>query len=517
MKQFVLFLTLALLVNVIVARAVDKKNEENKENKEHKDDEELDGALEYERYLKEVVNALETDSEFRKKLENATDVDIRSGKIAYELENVSHHVRSKLDEIKRREVERLRLAAIKHFELTNDIDRAHMKISDTKHLDHENEHTFEIEDLKKLIKQTSEDLAEADRKRRDEFKEYELQKEFEKQEKLRAMDEAHRKKYEEDLKVQQQKHNKHERVHHPGNKAQLEEVWEKQDHMDVADFDPKTFFMMHDLDGNNFWDETEVKALFVKELDKVYQSGLPEDDMRERVEEMERMREHVFREADTNHDNLISLEEFIAQTKREEFNRDPNWDTVDNQPQFTHDEYLEFERRRQEEIQRLIAQGALPPHPNMPQGYYPNQHPQQYQYQGGYPQQPGGYPQQHVDPNLIQHNPNVVNQGQVHPNQIYQGQVHPQGQINPNQMNAQYQHQQINTQYQPPPNMNGHPGVQTGNQQQYQQVNAQYQPPAAQNTFNAQNAPNSQYQQPKIPDSNLNQIKADANKDTGKH
>lgn len=34
-------------------------------------------ALEYERYLKEVVNALETDPEFRKKLDNATDVDIR--------------------------------------------------------------------------------------------------------------------------------------------------------------------------------------------------------------------------------------------------------------------------------------------------------------------------------------------------------------------------------------------------------------------------------------------------------
>lgn len=33
--------------------------------------------MEYERYLKEVVNALETDEEFRKKLDNATDVDIR--------------------------------------------------------------------------------------------------------------------------------------------------------------------------------------------------------------------------------------------------------------------------------------------------------------------------------------------------------------------------------------------------------------------------------------------------------
>lgn len=50
-----------------------------------------------------------------------------------------------------------------------------------------------------------------------------MQKEFEKQEKMRTMDEEHRKKYEEDLKLQQQKHNNHERIHHPGNKAQLEE------------------------------------------------------------------------------------------------------------------------------------------------------------------------------------------------------------------------------------------------------------------------------------------------------
>lgn len=45
-----------------------------------------------------------------------------------------------------------------------------MKISEPKHVDHENPHTFEIEDLKKLIHKTSEDLAEADKKRREEFK-----------------------------------------------------------------------------------------------------------------------------------------------------------------------------------------------------------------------------------------------------------------------------------------------------------------------------------------------------------
>lgn len=128
---------------------------------------------------------------------------------------------------------------------------------------------------------------------------------------------------------------------------------------------------MLDLDANGFWDADEVKALFIKELDKVYKAGVPEDDMRERAEEMERMREHVFREADKNHDGLISYDEFIDQTKKEEFNRDPSWETVDNVPQFTHEEYLAFQKKREEEIQRMIARGELPAHPNMPHGYYP--------------------------------------------------------------------------------------------------------------------------------------------------
>ena len=45
--------------------------------------------------------------------------------------------------------------------------------------------------------------------------------------------------------------------------------------------------------------------------------------MREREEEMERMREHVFRESDTDKNRLISFDEFLAETKREEFEKDP--------------------------------------------------------------------------------------------------------------------------------------------------------------------------------------------------
>uniref|UniRef100_A0A7G3AU08 Putative nucleobindin 2 n=1 Tax=Lutzomyia longipalpis TaxID=7200 RepID=A0A7G3AU08_LUTLO len=417
----------------------------------------IENVLEYNNYLKEVVNALESDSEFREKLNKLDEVDIRTGKIAQELEYVNHNVRTKLDEIKRTELERLRKLAIKQFEMSNDIDREHLKIPE--HLDHSNQHTFEVEDLKKLIHKASNDLAEADRLRREEFKRYEMQKEFEKQEKLRGMDEEHRKKFEEEEKKMREKHNKHEPVHHPGGKAQLEEVWEKQDHMTGQEFDPKSFFMMHDLDGNGFWDEMEVKALFVKELDKVYQQGVPEDDMKERAEEMERMREHVFREADTNRDSLISYEEFLEQTRREEFKRDDGWDTVDNQPQYTHEEYLEFERKRQEEIQRLISQGMLPPHPNMPHGYYPGpQGPYQApHHQGGYQQQHPNQIPQNVHPNQMppQQNfhPNQIPQQQnFHPNQIPQN-VHPnqipqQQNFHPNQIPQQHPNAQ---QFQPPP------------------------------------------------------------------
>jgi len=305
-----------------------------------------------------------------------------------------------------------------------------------------------------------------------------------------------KKKYEEELRQEKEKHDKHAKVHHPGNKAQFEEVWEKQDHMEGMDFDPKTFFMMHDVDGNGFWDETELKALFIKELDKVYKSGAPEDDIRERAEEMERMREHVFQESDTNRDGLISFQEFLAQTKRAEFQSDPEWETVDKQPQFTHEEYLEFERRRQEEIQRLIAQGQLPPHPNMPHGYYPRMDGQPH---GPGPNQghPQGYPQQMQMPQPVQLNPNqqyFVQQGPPNPQQQQQQQAQQQygqpiQQVNPNAGQQQFQ--------QPPPQQQQQfqqPPPQQQQQQQYQQP-----PPQQQQQYQQPPQQQQQYQPPKQP------------------
>ena len=51
-----------------------------------------------------------------KKLGTAEVDDIKSGKIARELHFVDHNVRTKLDELKRRELERLRHLAVKEHE-----------------------------------------------------------------------------------------------------------------------------------------------------------------------------------------------------------------------------------------------------------------------------------------------------------------------------------------------------------------------------------------------------------------
>merc|ERR1719462_646135 len=210
-----------------------------------------------------------------------------------------------------------------------------------------------------------------------------MEKKFEKEMRLNAInDTAERKVVQEEMEKLEFKHRQHDKLKHPMTKDQLEEVWEEQDHMDPQDFDPRTFFAMHDLDGNGQWDENEVRVLFKKELDKAYDPNAPEDDMREREEEMERMREHVFKESDTDKNHMISFDEFLAETQRDEFEKDPGWDTMDDEELYTDEEFQEFEHER--EAQMPQGYGAYPNIPAMP--------PVGYGHPGGMP--PQGYPAQ---------------------------------------------------------------------------------------------------------------------------
>merc|ERR1712226_1248904 len=155
-RHFVIFLMIIASTYCRPPRAKPSEHHENPQLKQGSDGapvgngtEQWDLGIEYNRYLQEVVQVLESDPEFRKKLENADVDQIRDGTIAHELEFVHHGVRTKLDEIKRKELERLRHLAVRQNELRNGIDRKHMKIPG--HLEVQSPN-FEIDDLKKLIK-----------------------------------------------------------------------------------------------------------------------------------------------------------------------------------------------------------------------------------------------------------------------------------------------------------------------------------------------------------------------------
>merc|ERR1712013_878735 len=124
------------------------------------------------------------------------------------------------------EFERLRHLAQKQYELSQGIDKKHMKIPKHVELKHP---TFEVADLQKLIKQTTDDLEEADKQRKEEFKKYEMEKKFEKEMRLKAInDTEERKVVQEEMEKMEAKHNAHEKLKHPMTKDQLEDVWEEQ-------------------------------------------------------------------------------------------------------------------------------------------------------------------------------------------------------------------------------------------------------------------------------------------------
>ncbi|XP_075990563.1 nucleobindin 1 isoform X1 [Anticarsia gemmatalis] len=513
MKWIPSFLIFVVILHCSYAPPVtpDKSTEQDSEVKD-----DLEEYMEYHRYLKEVVQALESDPDFRDRLEKADEEDVRSGKIAEQLDFVNHNVRTKLDEIKRRELDRLRHLATKQFELTNNLEQHTGKVPTNEHLDHANPHTFEIEDLKKLIKKTTADLEAADKKRKEEFKEYEMQKKFDEHQKVEGMDETQKKEYMEKHKKEEEAIKHHQPLHHPGSKQQLEEVWEKQDHMEQQQFDPKVFFMMHDVDGNGVWDADEVKALFIKELDKLYGPGGPNKDLHERAEEMERMREHVFKENDRNRDGLIDFNEFMTETQKAEFNQDEGWKTIEENQIYTQNEYEEYEKRKMDELRYLQQRGLVDGHGQPLPGAQHQIHQalqqyHHYQQQQAYQQMPHHGQQQQYYP------PGQGPQGQMPPGQVPQYQQYPQGQP------PQY-HGQV-PQYQQVPQGQYQQGVPPAGQQQYQQApppqgQQQYQqgqPPQGQQQYQQAPPPQAQQQYQQAPPPQAQQQFQQAQPPQGQH
>ncbi|XP_063157212.1 nucleobindin-1 [Candoia aspera] len=321
-----------------------------------------DTGLYYHRYLQEVINVLETDGHFREKLQAANAEDIKSGKLSKELDFVSHHVRTKLDELKRQEVSRLRMLLKAKMDATmeQDVQVDHLALlRQFEHLDSQNQHTFEARDLELLIKAATKDLENYDAAHHEEFKRYEMMKEHERREYLKSLDEEKRREEEAHFEELKKKHKEHPKVNVPGSRDQLKEVWQETDGLDPNEFNPKTFFKLHDTNSDGVLDEQELEALFTKELEKVYDPRNEEDDMLEMEEERLRMREHVMKNVDLNKDRLVTLDEFLKSTQRKEFNEADGWETVEETQIYSEAELQRFEaelRAQEEELSRRAAQ-----------------------------------------------------------------------------------------------------------------------------------------------------------------
>ncbi|KAF7648624.1 hypothetical protein LDENG_00153930 [Lucifuga dentata] len=215
---FWVLLLVQLLCVEAVPISIDKTKVREPEQKAEEPPASVDTGLHYDRYLREVIDFLEKDQHFREKLHNTDMEDIKQGKLAKELDFVSHHVRTKLDELKRQEVNRLRtlIKAKQDVEGGNDIAVDHQALlKQFEYLNHMNPHTFEVDDLDRLIKSATKDLENYDKERHEEFKKYEMMKEHDRREHLKTLDEEERKKEEEHYEEMRKKHADHPKVNHP--------------------------------------------------------------------------------------------------------------------------------------------------------------------------------------------------------------------------------------------------------------------------------------------------------------
>lgn len=459
-------------------------NEIKSDKASEQDFEEL--GLHYGKYLKEVVAALDKDHKFIETIKNMDANDIKSGKVADQLKHVHEDVRKKLNELKYLEIKRLKDLATRKNEMEQYGETYHgsdkrkwrtLGASLSQLPEHLGSHGtyFDTDDLHKLMVAATNDLEKLDQERKEDYKTYEMEKEWQFQERLKMMNETEK---QEAIKLKQtmkEKHDDHPQVHEPGTRQQFEEVWEKKDNLPKQEFDPRTFFALHDLDSNSYWDPQEVRQLLKIEISKLYDPNNPEDDPNEMEEEYERMREHIYKEIDSNHDGLISLQEFLDYSKKPEFKQDHGWEDVKKKEAFSQQDYEAYMKNRDKMMREM--------HGHYDPAYYANQPNNLHLPNWGFGMPSGANPAQyygyHIDPNHPQAQQIMAQQQHMAYQQAaYQQQAgYPQPAMAPHQA---YQQPQVNQQYyQAPP-------VQAPNQFQQakpvaQQAPAQvnYQPPQA--------------------------------------
>ena len=171
--------TTILSLSVIYSKAVPKnpKNHEGEIDDPDSDEPNQDTGLYYHEYLMKVMKALETDPSFREQILNYDFEQIKNGQVKIDMENISDEMRLHLDDVKRKEVDRIRhlIRAQQDLEKGQKITKNGMKayLNDiAAHFDHETPHSFTEADVIKLISNAAKDMDEYDADRHDKFKKY---------------------------------------------------------------------------------------------------------------------------------------------------------------------------------------------------------------------------------------------------------------------------------------------------------------------------------------------------------
>ncbi|XP_065318174.1 nucleobindin-2-like [Gordionus sp. m RMFG-2023] len=277
-----------------------KNTVEQAEAEPYPDSDDFDlGTRHYNKYLMDVVSVLDGDEHGKKLLQEMSQIDIALGNFTKDFKLKSKEAYEQLNQLKSDELERLRHLMKTQQGIPNDL---------TDHIDTNKRH-FDNADLILLLQKTIKDI---DEKRKEAFKNYEMEKAYNKTKMLEKMSPEQKiefQKAEKDHENKRQLDEKKNPTHEPGSKEQLVEVAEEKDHLE--NFDPKTFFHLHDLDGNGLWDEDEIGVVIQNEVDKRFPPNDPTVDPVEKEEFRENVKDDILNEVDTNKDLFISLNEFL--------------------------------------------------------------------------------------------------------------------------------------------------------------------------------------------------------------
>ena len=83
---------------------------------------------------------------------------------------------------------------------------------------------------------------------------------------MQKLSEQERQRLEKLHKEAMEQKKRHRKVNHPGSARQMKEVWEEVDHLESQQFNPQSFFKLHDINGDGLLDEAEIEAIMLKEV-----------------------------------------------------------------------------------------------------------------------------------------------------------------------------------------------------------------------------------------------------------